>query len=74
MDLGQSARAGAWTVRGGVARWATRAGSMHYERAARVWNARVEGSSWKVSETMALYLEGKTPLDANDLSPKEATE
>jgi hypothetical protein len=22
---------------------------------------------------MALYLEGKTPLDANDLSPKEAT-
>jgi hypothetical protein len=23
---------------------------------------------------MALYLEGKTPLDANDLSPKEATQ
>jgi hypothetical protein len=23
---------------------------------------------------MTLYLEGKTPLDANDLSPKEATE
>jgi hypothetical protein len=32
------------------------------------------GSSRKVSERMALYLEGKTPLDANDLSPKEATE
>jgi len=46
---------------------------MHYERAARVWNARVEGSSWKVSERMALYLEGKTPLSANDLSLKEAT-
>ena len=24
-------------------------------------------------EVLALYLEGKTPLDANDLSPKEAT-
>jgi hypothetical protein len=31
------------------------------------------GSSRKVSERMALYLEGKTPLSANDLSPKEAT-
>jgi hypothetical protein len=30
-------------------------------------------SSRKVSERMAFYLEGKTPLDANDLSPKEAT-
>jgi hypothetical protein len=28
----------------------------------------------KSYERMALYLEGKTPLDANDLSPKEATE
>jgi len=46
---------------------------MHYERAARVWNARVGGSSWKVSERMTLYLEGKTPLSANDLSLKEAT-
>ena len=32
------------------------------------------GSARKISERMALYLEGKTPLDANDLSPKEATE
>src|ERR1022692_46077 len=32
------------------------------------------GSSRKVSERMALYLEGKTPLSANDLSPKEATQ
>src|SRR6202165_1674746 len=32
-----------------------------------------EGSSWKVSERMTLYLEGKTPLSANDLSLKEAT-
>jgi hypothetical protein len=31
------------------------------------------GSSRKVSERMALYLEGKTPLSANDLSLKEAT-
>jgi len=28
----------------------------------------------KSYQRMALYLEGKTPLDANDLSPKEATE
>jgi hypothetical protein len=52
----------------------TRLRSMHYERAARVWNARAGGSSRKISERMALYLEGKTPLSANDLSPKEATE
>jgi hypothetical protein len=31
------------------------------------------GSSRKVSERMAFYLKGKTPLDANDLSLKEAT-
>ena len=48
-------------------------GSMHYERAARVWNARAGGSSRKISERVAFYLEGKTPLSANDLSPKEAT-
>jgi len=28
----------------------------------------------KSYKRMALYLEGKTPLNANDLSPKEATE
>ena len=31
------------------------------------------GSSRKVSERMAFYLKGKTPLNANDLSLKEAT-
>jgi hypothetical protein len=48
---------------------------MHYERAA-VCNAgtRTEGSDRKIDERMALYLEGKTPLSANDLSLKEATE
>ena len=28
----------------------------------------------QISWRMALYLEGKIPVDANDLSPKEATE
>jgi len=37
-------------------------GSIHYERAARVWNARGENVSRKVSERMTLYLEGKTPV------------
>src|SRR2546426_4087278 len=32
------------------------------------------GEDRKISWRMALYLEGKIPVDANDLSPKEATE
>jgi hypothetical protein len=43
---------------------------MHYERAGRVWTRGWEGSPRKVSESMTFYLEGKTPLDANDLSRK----
>jgi hypothetical protein len=33
-----------------------------------------EGEDRQISWRMALYLEGKIPVDANDLSPKEATE
>ena len=32
------------------------------------------GEDRKISWRMALYLEGKIPVDANDLSPKEVTE
>jgi hypothetical protein len=36
-------------------------------------SVRTEGSSRKVGERGARYLEGKIPVDANDLSLKEAT-
>jgi len=43
--------------------------SMHYESAAAE-SQRIEVRiDRKICETMALYLERKTPLSANDLSP-----
>jgi hypothetical protein len=53
---------------------------MHYERAAQFrgfdsgdGGARIIGEDRQSGGRMALYLEGKTPLSANDLSLKEAT-